>query len=178
MVDRHAITHRLAAGRVVADHPAERGPVAGGRVRSEHEPVPGSRQVQLLLHHAGLHPRQAPFGVDLDDPAHMPGQVHHDRVPDRLAGQAGTRAPGQHRNAELGGGDGGGGDVVGSAGKDNADRLDRVHARVAGEQVPAVRVEPDFTADHAAQRRCEFRARGLSGWIADDEHLLRPADRP
>jgi len=47
----------------------------------------------------------------------VPGQVHHDRAPDRLAGQAGSRAAGQHRNAEPGGGDGGGGDVVGAAGK-------------------------------------------------------------
>ena len=51
-----------------------------------------------------------------------------------------------------------GGHVGGVTGEDDPDRRDRVHARVAGEQVPAVRVEPDLAADHAAQRFRELRA--------------------
>ena len=79
--------------RVVADHPAERGPVPGRGIRAEHQAVPRARQVQLLLHHPGLHPRHAPLGVDLDDPVHVPGQVHHDRVP-RPSGRPGwSRRP-------------------------------------------------------------------------------------
>ena len=161
MVDRHAVPHRLAASRVVADHPAERGPVPGGGIRAEHQAVPRARQVQLFLHHPGLHLCHAPLGVDLDDPVHVPRQVHHDRMPDRLAGQAGPGAPRQHRDAELGGGGHDRGHVGRVTGKDHPDWLDRVHAGVAREEVPGVRVEPDFTTDHAAQRFRELRA--LSG---------------
>ena len=66
-------------------------------------PCPAAAQVELLLHDAGLHPGHLPLGVDRDDRAHVPGQVHHDRPADRLAGQAGPGAPGQDRDAELGG---------------------------------------------------------------------------
>ena len=63
--------------------------------------MPGGGQVQLFLHHPGCTRATLPLGIDLDDPAHVPGQVHHDRLPDRLAGQAGPGTPGQHRDAEL-----------------------------------------------------------------------------
>ena len=43
MVDRHAVAHRHAARRVVADHPAERGPVAGGGVGAERRARAGRR---------------------------------------------------------------------------------------------------------------------------------------
>jgi len=116
---------------LLPDHPAERGPVPGRGIRAEHQAVPRPRQVQLPLHHPGLHPRHAPLGVDLDDPVHMPGHVHHDRVSHRLVGQAGSGAPRQHRDAEIGGG----GDHRGYVGRvtreDHPDRLDRVHAGVA-----------------------------------------------
>ena len=158
VVDRHAVPHRLAACRVVADHPAERGPVLGGGIRAEHQAVPRARQVQLFLHHPRLNPGHALLGVDLDDLVHMPGQVHHDRLPHRLAGQAGPGAPGQHRHAELGGRAHHGGHVGRVAREDHPDRLDRVHAGVAREQVPGVRVEPDVATDHAAQRFRELRA--------------------
>ena len=56
-----------------------------------------------------------------------------------------------------------------SLGEHHAERLDRVHARVAGEKVPAVGVEPHPAADHAAQRRppvpCYPRAAAESGML-------------
>ena len=110
-------------------------------------------------------------------------------LPDRLAGQAGPGAAGQDRNAELAGGGHDGGHVIGVTGKHHPDRLDRVHARVAGEQVPAVGVEPDLAADDAAQRRRDFRAlarlasltcpcrAGAGRLTADALHLLRSPPR-
>jgi len=112
--------------------------------------VPGGGQVQLFLHHSRLDTRHVPFGININDPGHVLREVHHDRPPDRLASQAGARTPGQHRNAELGGRGQHRGHVVSVAREDHPDRLDRVHARVAREQVSGVRVEPDLTTDHAA----------------------------
>ena len=55
------------AGRVVADHAADGGLVDRGRVGAELQPVRRRGRVERRLHHAGLHARPAPAGVDLED---------------------------------------------------------------------------------------------------------------
>src|SRR6185312_15041268 len=61
-----------------------------------------------------------------------------------------------------------GGHVIGVTGKHHPDRLDRVHARVAGEQAPAVGVEPHLATDGAAQGRRDVRS------LAGLAPLIRP----
>jgi hypothetical protein len=90
----------------------------------------------------------------------MAGQVHHDGAAHGLSREASARSPWQDRHAELGRGGNGGHYVVGVPGKNHAERLDRVHAGIAGKQVTAVRVEPHLAAQGAAQRDNEVTADG------------------
>ena len=54
VVDRLAVTERASACRVVADHPADGGPVAGRDVRPEHQAHRLEVAVELIEHHARL----------------------------------------------------------------------------------------------------------------------------
>lgn len=99
VIDSHAVPHRAAAGRIVADHPADGGRAAGHRVRPEHQPVARGCSVELVLDHAGLDPCGPGDGVDADDAVQVAGQVQHQAGADRLPGQAGAGVPGQRLDA-------------------------------------------------------------------------------
>ncbi len=144
VVDRHAVAHRMTAGRVVADHSADRGPVRRRGVGAEQQPAGGGGHVQLLLHDAWLNPGGSGFGVDVKDPVHMPGEVHHDGGTDGLPGQARPGPPGQHRHPGRRRDADHGRHIGRVARKHDSDRLDRVHAGIPRIQVPGVLVELDL----------------------------------
>ena len=159
VVDRGAVDDRVAAGRVVADHPADRGPVrrAGVRPEAEAEAVGGA--VEVLLHDAGADPDATLFGVDLPDRVHVARGVEHEAAgADRLAGEAGAGAARDHRHVEVAGDRDRGGDVGGVAREGDEQRVARVHARVARVQVPRVGVGADGAAQLGAQRRGKLAA--------------------
>ena len=83
----------LAAG-VGVDHAANGGAVGGRQLRGEEQPGRLQRSVELVLDHPGLHAHPALFDVDLQNAVHVPRQVDHDAVGQRLtvgAGAAATR---------------------------------------------------------------------------------------
>jgi hypothetical protein len=174
VVDGHAVADRVAAGRVVADHPAERRPVRRRGVGPEEEAVPGGGPVQVVLHHTGLDAGAAAFGVDLQDGPQMARAVQHDRASHRLAGQAGARPAWQDRHPELGGDRDRRGDVVGVAGEDHPERLDRVHAGVPGEHLPRPGVEADLPTHGTAERGRQLGRPGAR----HDGHRPLPAPGP
>ncbi len=96
-----------------------------------------------------------------------------------LPGEAGARAAGQHRHPVLGGERHRGGDVPGVPRIDHHTREDRVHAGVAGEQVPGVVVVRDLPVEPSPQRGDEHLAYESLPLPGTDEHRLvvyLPAD--
>ena len=79
----------LAAG-VGGDHAADGRSVGGGQFRCEEQPMGPQGGVELVLDHPGLDPYPAVVDVDLEDLVHVPGDVHHQAVAQRLAVGAGA----------------------------------------------------------------------------------------
>ena len=88
VVDGHAVAHAAAAGRVVADHPADRGAVAGRGVRAEHQAVRAGGAVEVVLHDAGVDESGAGLGVDAVDAVACAGTCRA-RGPGRRSGRPG-----------------------------------------------------------------------------------------
>ena len=93
-----AVDDRAGAGRVVADHAADGGLVDRRRVGAELQAVRRRGRVERRLHHAGLHARPAPAGVDLEDPVQLEA-VDDDAGAYRLPGDAGGGAARHDRQA-------------------------------------------------------------------------------
>ena len=177
VVDGHAVAQAAAAGGVVAGHAADGGPVAGGGVRAEQQPVRCRGLVELVLHDADVDDGGACLRVELVDPVEVAGGVEHQPGADGLAGQAGPGATRRDRYAERGGRRDRRGDVVGVPRVDDAQRADRVHARVAGEQVAAVVVEGHLALEVALEPSLQL-ATGTSApvrWAARDRVTAAPA---
>ena len=85
VVARLAVEARALAAGVRADHPADGGAVGGRELRREEQAVLGEGGVELVLDHAGFDPRPALRDVDLEDPVHVPRDVDHEPVRERLA---------------------------------------------------------------------------------------------
>ena len=162
MIDGHAVHDRSAASRVVADHAANCRAVARRCVRSEEQAMLRRGAVEVVLDHAGLHPCGAGLSVQLQDGVHVARGVDDHRAPDRLPGQAGARTARQHRHTEPRAHRDSGGDVGRVAREHDRERLDAVHARVAREQVPGVRVRAHVPRHRGAQRRREVAYRRVA----------------
>ena len=162
VVDGLAVDDRLAPRGVVADHAADRRPVGRRGVRAEPEAVRASGAVEVLLHDPRPDAHAPGLGIEVRDRVHVAGGVEHDPAgADRLARQARPGAAADDGDLVAAGGDDRRGDVVGVAGEGHEQRLGRVHARVAGEQVAGVGVVADLAAQLAPQRRRDVRAPAL-----------------
>src|SRR5207244_1666026 len=148
---------RWHAARVGADHPAERAVLVRRRVGTEGQAVPPLRLLaEVVEHHARLHARQAPFGIDLDDAVQVLRAIDDDRDIRALAGEARTAAARQHGAVVLAAHRNGRLDVLDRPGEDDADRNVAV-VRAGGRVQHAVAgAEPDFALDLRAQRLCEL----------------------
>ncbi|RMR92460.1 hypothetical protein ALP78_01189 [Pseudomonas coronafaciens pv. striafaciens] len=92
----------LPAG-IGVDHAANRGAVGCRQFRCEKQPVRLERGIELVLDHTGLHAHPTFLDVDLENSVHVPRQVDHHTVGQRLSvgpGAAATR--GQHHLLVLG----------------------------------------------------------------------------
>jgi hypothetical protein len=132
VVDGRAVDDRVAARRVVADHPADRGPVGGARIRPEAEAVAMRPAVEILLDDAGPDPHPPP--VELADRAHVARRVEHHALPGGLPGQARTAAAWDDRHVEP------------PRDRDRGSHLGRIartghHQRLAGEHAGVARVQ-------------------------------------
>ena len=152
VVDGHPVQHRPAAARVVADHAADRCPVARRRIGAEQQAVRGGGAVEVVLHHARLYARCPFLWVQLDDAVHVSRGIDDHRPTHRLSREAGARAARQHGHALLDAHRHRGGDVGGVAREHHRERLDAVHARVGGEEMARVRVVAHVAGHRRAQR--------------------------
>ena len=175
MVDRGAVDDRVAAGGVVADHAAERGPVGGRGVGAEAEAVAGDGAVEVLLDDAGADAHAPRLEVDLADRVHVARGVEHEPLARGLAREARARAAGHDRDLEARGGGHRGGDVGGVAREGHEQRRVGVQARVAREQVARVGVGAHLAAQLAPQVGGQLRAARLGPAVffaQEDVHSL------
>jgi hypothetical protein len=155
VIDRRPVHDRLAAGGVVADHPADRGPVRRRGVRPEAEPVAPGRAVEVLLHDAGLDPH-AP-AVDGVDAVHVPRGVDHQPAAARgLAREARPAAARDHRHAVARGDRHRGRDIVRRAWEDDRAWLDRVQAGVGREQMARIGIRAHLPGQLPLERGREL----------------------
>ena len=91
----------MRAGGVVADHPTQVRPTAGGDIGAELQVVRTQGRVELLEHHARLDPHQLPLGIEFEDAVHVPAEIEHHRPRDRLARKAGAAAARQDSGPML-----------------------------------------------------------------------------
>lgn len=66
---------RMRAARVVADHPAQRGPGLGGRVGPEAQAVRRGGPLQVAQHDPRLDDGRAPGRIEIQDAVQVPGQM-------------------------------------------------------------------------------------------------------
>ena len=123
------------------------------RVRPEAEPVPLGRAVEVLLHDARLHPhalvRRSARSRSCGARSRAPGRA---RPPSARRGSCRRRAatigtPRSRADAHRGR------DVVRVARERDRRRLDRVRARVRGEQMPGIGIVSHLTRELSLQRR-------------------------
>ena len=165
----------VGAAGVVADHPSEGGVLVRGGVRRERELVALLGQVrELVVDDAGLHSRQPPPGVDLEDLAQVLRVVDHHCDVAGLTRQAGTAAPREDRRAVLVADRDRGNDVVHGARQHHSDRglavvgaVVRVDGAVAG-------VEQNLAVERVAQVALERLDVDLVG-VPRPEHRVADA---
>ena len=159
MVDRRAVDDRVAAGGVVADHAAERGPVGGRGVGAEAEAVAGHGAVEVLLHDARADAHAPRRRVDLADRVHVARGVEHEPLARRSARPGWCRRRGVTTGtSKRAAARDGGGDVGGVAREGHQQRRARVQARVAREQMARVVVGAHLAAQLAARAPPPARA--------------------
>src|SRR5690606_2500844 len=151
LVDRLAVLDRVRARRVVRDHAADVGAVGRGDVRRELQAVGGEEAVELVAHHAGLHPHPALLQVQLEDARQVLGDVDDQRLSHGLAGQRRAAAAGEDRRAVPRGGAHGGADVVLVERHHDADRRDAVGAGTGGAGGAGLGVEAHLALDRGPQ---------------------------
>jgi hypothetical protein len=171
VVDRGPVDDRVAAGGVVADHAAERGPVGGRGVGAEPEPVARGRAVEVLLHDAGADAHAPCREVDLADRVQMPRGVEHEPLAGRLAREARARAAGHDRHVEAGRRRHGRGDIGGVAREGDEQGRARVQARVAREQVARVSVRAHLATQLAFQLGGQLSATRLPPCVFAQEDV-------
>ncbi len=177
VVDRRAVPDRVAARRVVADHPAERGPVRWSRCPGRTSARARGRAVELLLHDPRLHPGEPAVASTSRIRLMCREKSTTTRRPTVWPARLVPAPRGRTGHAELAGGGHHGGHLGRIPGEHHAERLDRVHARVAGEQVPGIRIKSDPAADHALQRRCQFSSVSGLAWHVSTPVRARLAGR-
>ena len=161
---------RVAAARVVADHPAERAPGVGRRVRAERQAVLLGRAPQVVEDHARLDAGGARHGVQLEDPGHVPARVDDDRDVAGLAGQARPRAAGEGRRVELGADAQRGHHVVVVEREDDAERHLAIVRRVRRVHRARRAIERDLAAERGTER-----LRQVEPSRVDDRRAIDPA---
>ena len=167
VIDRLAVPERPGARRVVADHPAERRPVARRDVGPEHQPERLQVRIELIEHDPRLDPHGHRVAIDDADPVHVLGEVDHDGRPDRLPGEARGRPSREDRHPLLGGDPDDRDDVLGRPRHDHAQGLDLVQARVGGVQPARPAIEADLGACLSAQAIAQ--AGGGGGGVASSQ---------
>ena len=97
--------------------------------------------------------------IDLEDPVHVLGEVEDDGDVAALAGEAGPRAPGQHRRSMSATDRHGGDHIVRVSWDDEPDRNLTIVGPVGRVECAASRIEPHLASNLALQRTFEIGGR-------------------
>ena len=151
VVNRLPVLHRARAGRVVADHAAERRPARRRHVRPEQEVVRGEALVQVVQNHARLHARRAAGHIHLQHLIQILGTVDDQPRPNGLPGETGPAAARHDGRPRLQRDLNRGGQGFDRARDDHAGRHHLIDARVRGVQPPARVVEADLAVNVLGQ---------------------------
>ena len=135
-----------AAG-VVADHAAESAAVVRGGIGREGEMVFFGGGAESVEHDSGLHAGDAAGGIDFENPRHVLGEIEDDGDVAALAGERCAAAAAEQRRAELAAERDRGQNIVGVAGKHDADGNLAVVGAVGGVESASAAVEADFTVE-------------------------------
>ena len=106
VIRRFTVHQRSLSGRVGVYHPAQRGAVAGGKLRCKEVTIGFKKLVQLIFDDPGFNAHPALFGVNLDDAIHIAGHIDNNPAVQRLAvgaGAAAARREDQRCKARFGG---------------------------------------------------------------------------
>ena len=125
--------------------------------------------VQLVEDDAGLGADPSLVGVYLDHPAHVLGEVEHDRAAHRLSGEAGAASAGKHGDAVMCCGFDHRDDVLLASREHHADGLDLVDAGVGAVEGPRHGVETDLALDQTLQvfdKGARIRRHGVVSHLA------------
>ena len=156
IVNRLAIHNRVRAAGIVAERAANIAAAAGARVRREEQAAGRNLVVQLVEDNARLSSHPAFFGVQFHHIAHVPREVHHDGVRNRLPGEARACAAWKHRHIVAIRGLHHGDNIVRIPWQNDAHRLYLVDARVRAVQHASHIVKAHFARDIAPQFLHQF----------------------
>src|SRR5499433_2331898 len=151
VIDGEPVRDGVRAAGVVPQHAPDGRPVRRRGVRAEEEAHGPHVRIELVLDHAGLHARPHLLAIHFEDVLHPAREVQDHRAIDRLPGERGAAAPGQHRHVLAIGELEHGLHVARVARDDHPDRLHLVHRRVGGVQQAGVLIEADVAFDDAPQ---------------------------
>ena len=151
VIDRLAVAERPGAGRVVADHAAERGAVARRDVRPEHQPERLQVRSEPVEHDPRLDPDRHLVAIDDADPVQVLREIEHHGRPDGLPRQAGRGASGQDGHPFLGRDPDRRDDVGHGARNDHAQGLDLIETGVGRVKPARPAIEINLGAGLAAQ---------------------------
>ncbi len=147
VVGGHAVQDGMRAGRIVSDHPADRGTVGAGRVGTKHEVVALQFGIELLQHDAGLNTGRSCGGVDLENLIQVLRCIDHQRPANGLSGQAAPAASRKDGQVVLRGKLDRGPHVINGARQDDTQRFYLIVAGVGAVEHAAVLIEASFAAD-------------------------------
>ena len=99
MVARFAISATALATGVGIDHAADGGAIGSGQLGRKKQTVWLQCPIQLVFHHACLHPHLALGHIDAQNVIHVPRHIHHDALSQRLAIGACAAAACRHHHA-------------------------------------------------------------------------------
>src|ERR1700727_1537441 len=156
----------MHAAGVVADHTAERAAIMTGGIGRESEMVFFGSGAEMVEHNPWFHPSDAAYGIDFENPRHVLGKIENDGNVAALAGEGRASTAAEQRRAEIAAEGDGGENIVGIAGKYNADRNLAIVGAAGGVKRARAAADPDFTVNLLTQRFRQPQSvdlRGLGG---------------
>jgi hypothetical protein len=151
---------------IVADHTAKRAAIMTGGIGRESEMVFFGSGAEMVEHNPWFDASDAADGIDFQDPRHVLGKIEDDGDVAALAGEGCASTAAEQWRAEIAAEANRGENIVGIAGKHNANRNLAIVGAVGGVESASAAIEPDFTANSLTQRFRQARSvdlRGLGG---------------
>src|SRR3954453_20119481 len=145
MIRGGAINGNSRAGRVVCNHPAERGARTGSHVRPETESVWIQKRVELVQNDSGADAHSASLNVELRDLPVVTRKIDDQSFADGTAGETCSRTPWGDRNVGVRRRSNNGAGFRRRFRKRGSCRLDLVNGRVSRVELPRQVIKPDVT---------------------------------